>query len=777
MGQNSLKSALSSADLLIPLLLALLTLASLGRVCGNGFIDFDDGQYVTENPHVRAGLTLPELRWALTAFHAHNWHPLTWLSLQADATLFGLKPWGYHLTNLLLHTAGVLALYAALRRMTGRRWRSAAVAALFAVHPLHVESVAWVAERKDVLSGVFWMLTLWAYAHYAAKPEAGRYGLVVLLTGLGLTAKPMVVTLPFVLLLLDYWPLRRLRVEGALPPAAGDPVFVPAGARRLLLEKAPLLVLAAACCAATVMAQERIIQDWSDFSPRVRFCNAVVTCATYLAQAVWPRDLAFFYPHAGDSLPVWKVAGSALLLAVISVLAVASARRRPYVLVGWLWYLGTLVPVLGLVQVGLQAHADRYTYIPLVGIFLILAWGVPEFLAGRGVAPALSAAGAVVVIGSCGVASWFQAGCWADSPTLWRHTLEATGDNFMAHFHLGMHQLGRGNIATAQKHFTAAARLEPRMGQIHAALALTYSRQGRWEEAMRSYEEAVRLDSGLVEAHYDLATIYDRGGDLERAVEHYRKALDMQPGHVPARNNLGAAYARLGRGEEAVAQYRAALDLSPHSFAIRTNLALTYLRLGRLEEAGRDCEEALRHLRMAEGGPTAQADGKDLLGLVRERQGRWDEALAAYRQAVEAAPRVARFHCHLAHALSAKDEKAAAAQEYQEALRLDPGWPEQANREARVLATDPDAARRDGPTAVQLALQACEATEPPSPEYLDTLAAAYAEAGRFPEAIQTARRALDRATATRPDLAPAIRERLQRFQDQKPWREARKSGQ
>jgi tetratricopeptide (TPR) repeat protein len=762
----------------LPLGLALLTLASLGRVCGNGFIDFDDPRYVTDNPHVRAGLTLPGLRWALTAFHAYNWHPLTWISLQADAALFGPRPWGYHLTNLLLHAAAVLALYAALRRMTGRRWRSAAVAALFAVHPLHVESVAWVAERKDVLSGLFWMLTLWAYARYAEKPGAGRYGLVVLLTGLGLTAKPMLVTLPLVLLLLDYWPLRRLRVEGVPPPEASAPAFAPAEVRRLLLEKVPLLVLAVACSAATVRAQERIIQDWSEFSPAARVANAAVTCVTYLAQAVWPRNLAFFYPHAGDSLPAWKVAGAALLLVGVSALAVWSARRRPYLLVGWLWYLGTLVPVLGLVQVGLQGHADRYTYIPLVGIFLLLAWGVPEVLARWEVSPALTAAGTVVVVAGLGVAAWFQSGYWVDSPTLWRHTLEATGDNFMAHFQLGIHQMKRGNIATAQKHFAESVRLQPRMGQSHAALARTYSLQeGRQEEAMRSYQEALRLDPGLVEAHYDLGTLYDRQGNLEQAAHHYRQAVDLQPDHVPAHNNLGAACVRLGNWEEAVTQYRAALDLSPNSFGIRVNLCLAYIRMGRLEEAGRECEEALRRLGTADGGPTAQADGADVLGLVRERQGRWDEALAAYRRAVEEAPGTPRFRCHLAHALFAKGEKAAAAREYQEALRLEPGWPDQAIRQARALATDPEAAHRDGPATLQLALQACEATDPPSPEYLDTLAAAYAEVGRFAEAVEAAQRALDGAVAVRPGLAPAIRERIQLYQDHKPWREARKSSQ
>jgi tetratricopeptide (TPR) repeat protein len=694
---------------------------------------------------------------------------LTWISLQADATLFGSRAWGYHLTNLLLHTAAVLVLYAALRHMTSERGRSAAVAALFAVHPLHVESVAWVAERKDVLGGLLWMLTLAAYARYARQPGVGRYALVVLLTALGLMAKPMLVTLPCVLLLLDYWPLRRSPVEGVAPPGPEAPSFAPAGAARLVLEKVPLLALAAACSAATVGAQERIIQNDLDFPWPARAANALVTAVNYLAQMVWPRDLAFFYPHPEGALPAWKVGGAALFLAGVSLLAAWTARRRPYLVVGWLWYLGTLVPVIGLIQVGLQGHADRYTYIPLIGIFLLLAWGVPPLLAHLGVSPSVTAAGTVVLIGGSAVAAWDQAGAWADSPTLWQHTLDATGDNFMAHFHLGNHLLKQGDVGGARRHFLASLRLKPGIAATHAGLAKTHVREGRLDDGIASYEEALRINPRLAPVHHDLANLYARKGELVAAVRHFREALELQPGQAETHNNLGAACTRLGNLDEAVAEYRAALALRPENIGTRLNLCLALTRLGKLDEAAGECEEAVGRLGP---GESSYPEAVHQLGLVRQRQGRWDDAVAAFRLAVGAAPRTIRFRCSLAHGLSARGDKAEAARQYEEALRIDPRWPEQANREARLLATDPEAAHRDGPTAVELAQQACEATGSDHPEYLDTLAAALAEVGRFPEAVAAARRALERAAAVHPELVPAIRARLGRFQERQPWREA-----
>jgi tetratricopeptide (TPR) repeat protein len=722
------------ADVAVGVALAALTLASLAGVCQAGFIDdFDDDQYVSHNPHVQGGLTASGLRWALTTFHAYNYHPLTWLSLQADAQLFGRQPWGYHLSNLLLHTAAALLLLAVLRRLTGDRWRSATVAALFAVHPLHVESVAWVAERKDVLSALFWMLTLAAYAAYARRPGWGRYAVVVLALALGLAAKPMLVTLPCVLLLLDYWPLGRLR-RGGTPPG------------RLLAEKLPLLALAAGCGAATLAAQEKAIKPLADFSLQVRVLNALVSCVAYLGQTLWPADLAVFYPHPGKDLPAWQAIGAAVVVGGITALAVWQARRRPYLLVGWLWYLGTLVPVIGLVQVGAQARADRYTYIPLIGIFIMVAWGVPDLLAKVPVRPATIATTAAAVVAACAVLSWAQVNYWRDSLTLWQHALEAIPDNYRAHEHIGNILLRRNELQAARRHFRAAVRIRPEIPYHYAGLGQFHFVKGELDEAAGYLEEAVRRGPRIVQLQHNLAQVYAAQGKLPQAVEHYRLGLDLQPSNTDLRLKLASAEARLGQLDEAAQDYEQALRL--------------------LEQLLADEAEAPQAREMF-------VEAVHRLGVVRGRQGQASVALENFRRAVELAPQNPRYRGSLAHALYEAGDTAAAARQYQEASRLDPHWPEAVNQAARLLATSPQAGVRDGRTAVELAQQVCEASDPPRPEYLDTLAAALAESGRFGEAVAAAQRALERASAAgATGLANAIRARLRSYAAGQPWREA-----
>jgi Flp pilus assembly protein TadD len=711
-----------------------LTLAALGGVCGNGFIDdFDDDEYVSQNPAVQAGLTWSGMRWALTAFHSHNWHPLTWLSLQLDTTLWGNAPRTYHRTNLLLHMANVLLLFAALWLMTGALWRSAAVAALFAVHPLHVESVAWIAERKDVLSAFFFLLTVWAYAYYARRPAWGRYLLVMLSLALGLSAKPMLVTLPGVLLLLDYWPLGRLWPTGEAVSA-----YAPSSPGRLVLEKLPLLILSVACSAATLAAQEHIVQTREDFPLGSRAANALVAYATYLVQAVWPVRLAFFYPHPPEGGTIWQIAGAALLLVGVSALVAWGARRHRYLPVGWLWYLGMLVPVIGLVQVGLQAHADRYTYLPLIGVFLMLGWGVPDLLPRWQVWAAVTA----IVVGACAVVSWLQVGYWKDSPTLWQHTLHVTSDNYLAHHKLGMHLL-RNDAAAAREQFEAAVRIQPRVAATHFGLAKACERLGYTDAAVRSFGEALRLNPALTAAHRELAGVY----------------------------------ARLGDWKEAAGHYRAFLQIRPEDLGVRLDLSRVLGRQGKPEEAAVDCELARRQLEKY--GATAATSARwraDYAGVVHElgvlqaRQGRSDLALRWLHQAVELMPATVRYHCSLAHVLHGQGQTADAAEEYRKASELAPRWPEAANQAARGMATHPDAALRDGATAIELAQQACEATTPPRPDFYDTLAAAYAEAGNFPKAIAVAQQALAHTATDRPELVAPIRERLRLYQAGKPWR-------
>jgi hypothetical protein len=570
------------AEYVAALLLAVGTLVAYGGVLGNRFIeDFDDDDYVTHNPHVLGGPTPGNIGWAFTAFHSHNWHPLTWISLQIDAAGLGPRAWGFHLSNLLLHTGSTLLLFAALLRMTGAVWRSALVAGLFAVHPLHVESVAWVAERKDVLSAFFWFLTLLVYAGYAREPAAARYATVVACMALGLMAKPMLVTLPFVLLLLDFWPLGRLST-GQPPPhrQTTSPGNVSVG--WLLVEKLPLLLLAAGCAVLTMAAQERIVQETTEFSLLARLANAVVSTVSYLGQALYPVHLAFFYPHPHNSLPWWQVGGAALVLIVISTAVWLQRKARPYLLVGWLWYLGTLVPVIGLVQVGLQAHADRYTYLPLVGVFIAVVWGLAE-LADRlrvGTTMVGGAAACVLLVYIC--LTHAQVGYWRDNLTLWRHTLEVTEGNFLAHFKLGMHSLRARELAEAERHLQAASDLRPQMASPLAALAIIRKLEDRPDEAAALLRQALEKDPTLAAAHRELAALLVMKREWEPAIYHLKEAIRLQPADIAA----------------------------------RLPLAIALMQVGRMDEARARCAEALR--RLDEAGEEAPRLRKDLQNLMRQ---------------------------------------------------------------------------------------------------------------------------------------------------------------
>jgi tetratricopeptide (TPR) repeat protein len=485
--------------------LALLTLWTFLPVLENDFVRYDDPLYVTKNPRVQAGLTGEGLVWALTANVASNWHPLTLLSHMLDCELFGLEPWGHHLTNLLLHAANTVLLFEVLRRMTGYAGRSAVVAALFGLHPTHVESVAWIAERKDVLSGLFWILALAAWHEYVRQPSRRRYAAVALALTLGLLAKPMVVTLPFVLLLLDLWPLGRLRLEALRKDLP-----------RRVREKLPLFGLVAASCVVTLIAQSHAL---ARLSLHRRLANAVLAYAGYLGKTIAPQRLAVFYPMSPE-LSAWKVAGTALLILALTALAVLLVRRAPYVLVGWLWYLGTLVPVIGLVQVGSQAMADRYTYLPSIGLFLIVAWGLPDLLAGRRRARMVLGAAAVLAVAALALGTRLRLRHWADSETLFRHAVAVTGRNHIAHLHLAQILADRGERGPALEHFRTALAIRPAMWQIHSSLGRHLLGWGRHAEALPYLRNAVRLNPRSATLRRSLATALEK---LDRADEARRQ--------------------------------------------------------------------------------------------------------------------------------------------------------------------------------------------------------------------------------------------------------------
>lgn len=547
------------------------------------FINYDDDKYITRNDNLRTG-AWQSIRWAFTSFYAANWHPLTWISHILDIQLFGFKPMGHHLTNLVLHLLNVLLLFLAFNWMTGSPWKSGFVAALFATHPLHIESVAWVAERKDVLSTMFWMLTMLAYIGYARHPSVGRYMLVVILFAAGLMAKPMLVTLPFVLLLLDFWPLCRITYTFT----ANQKNKLSAERKRkskgsywkLIWEKTPLFTLSLASSIVTCLAQAkgRSLGSLEMLPPGIRTANAVVSYATYLWKTIWPRNLAIFYPHPKDTLPEWKVLAAAVILASASFFVYRLSKHgRHYLMVGWLWYIGTLIPVIGLVQVGAQAMADRYTYIPLIGIFIILAWGMPE-LAGcanregkpeaanekrRGplsktpasILPFLACA-AIAVFAAC---TYTQLGYWKNSLTLFRRSL-AVVESDVAHNNLGLALADQKKIGEAIKHYAAALRIHPES----------------------------------IEAQGNMANALGSTGRIEDAIEGYRQILEMRPDDAKAHNNLANALMKLGKVDEAVEHYYAAIELTPNNPVIHYNLSTALFAKGDYAGAWREISFARR---------------------------------------------------------------------------------------------------------------------------------------------------------------------------------------
>ena len=667
--------------------LVLITWLVFGQTGRHDFVNYDDRVYVYDNHQIRSGFTPHGIAWVFTHEHAGNWHPLTTISHMLDYQIFKLDAGGHHLTNVFLHTVAVLLLFFLLRQMTGSMWRSAFVAAVFAIHPLRVESIAWVAERKDVLSAVFFMLTLGAYVRYARKQKLGRYILVAVLLVCGLLSKPMFVTVPFVLLLLDYWPLQRIqmsdvrsqrsdgesgklgrmqRFAAANPPplrrggsegkraTPHAPLSLSQGerkqvkgyyrvvVRKLVPEKIPLIILSIPTAVATFLIQERSAGSIAQLPFAWRIENAIVSYVTYIWQMVWPVNLAAFYPHPENRLAIWQIALAALLLIAVTLLVIALRRTRPYLLVGWLWYLVMLLPVIGIVQVGLQGHADRYTYLPQIGLYIAITWLVSDLAKSLPYRrQILAGAGAVVVVVLSGCA-WKQVTYWKNSETLWTRALAVTRDNDVAHANLGMFLAERGELDEGLSHLQTA--LAIRSGAVHPHYTLS-----------------------LALIHSDLGYTLARKGLLAVAISHLQTAVKLQPNYADAHYNLGTAFFQKGQIEEAISEWRKTLSIRP-------NDAETHISLG----------NALVQM-----------------GLVRE-------AIAHYEEALEIAP--------------------------DSALAL--------NNLAWILSASPDDKVRDGNKAIALAERAVEYSGDKNAMFMRTLAAAYAEAGRFAEALQTAGRAL-----------------------------------
>jgi protein O-mannosyl-transferase len=614
--------------------LAAVTLIAFEGVRHNDFVHYDDNVYVLENPHVLKGLTAEGARWALTTGHAANWHPLTWFSHMLDCEVFGLNPIGHHFVNVFLHVVNVLLLFWLLHSATAAVWPSLFVAAAFALHPTHVESVAWLAERKDALSGLFFMLTVAAYLKYAAGPGLRRYLLVIVAFGLGLMSKPMLVTMPFVLLLLDYWPLRRLRLPTAsdaaspLTAAAEHLSGSPMGLRRLLVEKVPLIILAAASSVITIVAQRGggavVTLESLPFSSRL--ANAVCSCVGYLGMLFLPHDLAILYPYPAAGLPAWQVAGSAIVLVGITAGVLWLARRRPYLPVGWFLYLGMLFPVIGLVQVGTQALADRYTYLPSIGIFIMLAWGVADLIGQRRLLQVAAAAVAGAVLAALLVCTRLQIPYWKDDLALFGHALAVTQNNYVMHSNLGYALQHRGKLDEAIDQCRKSLSIKSDYSQAHGNLACALHAQGKLAEAIVSYRRALELSPNNASTHDNLGSALALQGKFNEAIEEFRQALRLAPDFVGAQDNLAKALLMTGQLAESAKYFRASLRLSPDRPMIINDLA--WILATGPDSTAADHEEAVR---LAEHAAelTSRRDPVilDTLGAAYASTGRFDQAI------------------------------------------------------------------------------------------------------------------------------------------------------
>jgi len=660
--------------------LFLAVLLVFGRSIWFGFLDFDDPANVSENPHVTKGLTLASIRWAFTHSQVGDWIPLTTLSHMLDCQLFGLWAGGHHLTNVLLHAATSILLFLVMRDMTGSLWRCAFVAAVFALHPLRAESVAWITERKDVLSGLFFMLTLGAYTRWTRRP-GGTRAWVLLFLALGLLCKTMLVTTPLLLLLLDYWPLQR---------TTRTPV------RSLVMEKIPLALLSVAAAVGQLLAARQGIGSVESYPVARRAANAVVSCATYVVEMVWPANLGGFYPYPRHGVDTPALIGAFALLFAVSAASIRWRRRAPWLAVGWLWYLVMLLPVLGLIQAGEIARADRYTYLPQIGLYLAVAWAAGSWCAAHRERRVMAGALGVIILAASSLLAFRQTGFWKDSATVWNRALACAPVNDTPHYNLGTALLRDGKTDEAIVHFEKALEANPEYADAHINLGRAFMRKGMPAEAMARYRKAIETQPRYAEAHYNLGVVLVQDGKIDEAIACYRKALEINPAYFDARNNLGSALLRAGRVDEAIVEFEAALRTDPANAAARNNLATAMLETGRVAEA---------------------------------------------------------------------------VAQYQKVLELDPRHVKSLSSLAWLLATRPEAGAGQDTRAVELAERANRLTGGNNPAMLRTLAAAFASAGRYEEASQSAQRALDLAVAQgNQELARALRGEIGLYKAGQPLR-------
>lgn len=823
---------------LISALLALAVFAAYLPVFYLGFINFDDTLYVTHNHSVQRGLTWSGLSWAFSHFDAANWHPLTWLSHMLDCQIYGLSPVGHHITSVLFHAANTVVLFLWLRQLTGAVWRSALVAAIFALHPLRVESVAWVAERKDVLSTFFGLLSLWAYTQYArasglrlgkaeahpknrttsaapnhpSKLENSRNHIVRLYTAslllllLGLLSKPMLVTWPFVMLLLDFWPLGRINATDLHEETPeGERRFRLKRLMELTAEKLPFFALSAASCVITFLAQRAggalsALEGAYGLSIESRLSNLPISYIRYLWKLVWPHDLAVIYPLVKD-WPEEQVIAATFLLALVTGMILWRARRNPYLPVGWFWYLGTAVPVIGLVQVGTQSIADRYTYIPAIGLCIVVVWGLFDLALRWRPGGAILATTAATLLLAFTYVDGRQLLYWQNSESLFRHALAVTKKNYMADALLGSYLSELGDLEPAKAHYRAALQIAPELPSAWNNLGCAMVAQKQYAEAAEAFERVIRSKPHLADAQSNLGNALFGLGRFKEAIEHFREAVRIDPEDARAQYNLGNALSQNNQLEEGIHYLQMAIKLDPRYPEAHIFLAGTFVRQGKLDEAATEYQRALAIAPtslsalygyaslMASQGKWDEAarqyqaivhlvsndnQARLNLGIAQAAQGKVDDAIDSLAAVLRASPNNVLANYQMAAAMADQHRFKEAIQFYRTALKSSPDLAEAMNNLAWILASCPDGELRNGAEAVQLAERACQLTEYKQAVIVGTLAAAYAEAGRFPEAITAAEKARTIAETDGENAVVARNtELLELYRSGKPYRDTR----
>jgi protein O-mannosyl-transferase len=660
------------------LFIAVSTFSVYWQIHNYDFVNFDDDEYVYNNPHVNNGITINNIIWAFTSFHSYNYHPLTWISHMIDCQLYGLNPARHHLTNLLFHIANALLLFFVFNKMTNSLWQSGFIAALFALHPLHIESVAWISERKDVLSMFFWILTLLSYISYSRRPSVYRYYGVLLFFIFGLLSKPMVVTLPFVLFLLDYWPLDRFGGQESIFCHISKPksIFV-----CLVLEKIPLLILSGISSIVTFYAQKYggIVKSLDIFPIKVRIANALVAYATYITKMIYPYKLAYLYPHPGMPL-WWKLTGSCFLLFCISYFAIRSMKQYPYFIVGWLWFLGTLVPVIGLVQVGVQSMADRYSYVPLIGLFVIVAWGVPELITHWKRKNLWVTISTTIVLAILMIMTWKNIRYWENSITINEHALQVTSQNYIALDSLGITLFRQGHIDEAIHLYQQAIQIQPDNCYVHFNLGVALYMKGDIEEAIKQYLEALRIEPNYFKALTNLGAALYQQGHIDESINWYQQALRINPDYLEAHYNIGIAFDKLGKIEEAIQHYLQAVRIDPNFVSAQYFLAIDLYKQGRINES---IDHYLQVLRIKPDS----AEAYNNLGAALYSQGHIEKAIAHYQQALRIKPDYSEAYNNMGTAFFGKGDINGAIACFKKALQIKPDYINAKNNLNSVLMT------------------------------------------------------------------------------------------